>query len=189
MSRARLLLGALLLGGCATVPAPPPAARDAVTDFTVEARFALRLTPDNAAPQSAGGRLTWEHQQGRNRILIASPLGVGLAEIETTPTLSRLHTADGREHSSPDPDALMEEATGQRLPVNRFPAWLLARPTPSADTTRDAQGRPQRVTEDAWRITYEYDQPTPDALPSRLTLTRDRDIELRLRIEDWKTTP
>eukprot|EP00825_Cyclidium_porcatum_P043477 TRINITY_DN6170_c0_g1_i1.p3 TRINITY_DN6170_c0_g1~~TRINITY_DN6170_c0_g1_i1.p3 ORF type:complete len:100 (+),score=25.06 TRINITY_DN6170_c0_g1_i1:289-588(+) len=79
------------------------------------------------APQSSGGRLTWTHQNRSDRVLLSSPLGYGLAEIETTPELSRLRTAEGKQRESTDPDALIEEVTGQRLPVTRLPAWLLGR--------------------------------------------------------------
>ena len=189
LSIAPLWLAAGLLAGCASVPPAALPGRDAVRDFALEARFALRITVPGEAAQSSGGRLSWEHRLSGDRILISSPLGYGLAEIDITPTLSRLQTADGNSRESADPDALMQDVTGQRLPVRQLPAWLLGRSGGNALITRDDQRRPSKLREAGWHIDYAYDEAGPDALPSRLTLSRDNEIELRLRIEEWKETP
>jgi outer membrane lipoprotein LolB len=183
------LLAGVLLAGCTTLPPTAPLHRGQVRDFALEARFALRVSAPGQAPQSAGGRLSWTHRRDHDRILVSSPLGYGLAEIETTPTLSRLKTSDGKTRESSDPDALMEEATGQRLPVARFPAWLLGRPDGAARIELDALGRPTQLHEAGWQVDYAYDDETSDALPARVTLNRDGEIELRLRIEEWKENP
>ena len=43
--------------------------------------------------------------------------------------------------------------------------------------------------EAGWQVDYAYADDTPDALPERVTLRRADEIELRLRIEEWKTAP
>ena len=182
------LLACSLLAGCASAPPGQQAARDQVRDFALEARFALRVSLADKPPESSGGRLDWEHKNGRDRILIANPLGVGVAEIETGPTLSSLRTGDGRHHQSSDPDELIEQVTGQRLPVRQLPGWLLGRGNP-ASIDNDARGRPARLIDAGWQVDYAYADDTPDALPERVTLRRADEIELRLRIEAWKTTP
>lgn len=178
-----------LLAGCSSLPPSAMPARDQVRDFALEARFALRVSLPDQAPQSSGGRLSWTHKNGDNRVLLSSPLGHGMAEIETSPVLSRLHTADGKIYESSDPDALIEEVTGQPLPVTRLPAWLLGRSNGSAKIDNDHHQRPMRLREAGWQIDYAYDDETPAALPARLTLSRDQEIELRLRIEEWKENP
>lgn len=183
------LAGGLLLAGCAATPLAPLPERHLVDEFALEARFALRVSLPAQAPQSAGGRLSWEHRRSGDRILIANPLGVGLAEIETAPGRSRLQTADGKRSESPDADDLIEEVTGQRLPISRLPDWLLGRSADAAALRRDPQGRPTSLDEAGWQIEYTYDDDLPGTLPSRLTLNRQREIELRLRIEEWKQTP
>jgi len=141
------------------------------------------------AIQNSGGHLTWTHQNRSDRVLLSSPLGYGLAEIETTPEISRLHSADGTTRESSDPDALIEDITGQRLPISRLPAWLLGRSGGAAQIETDAQGRPARLIEDGWQVIYSFEDDSPSALPARLTLSRNGEIELRLRIEEWKETP
>lgn len=184
------LLAGIALSACSTLPPPPLPARENLRDFALEGRFALRVSRADAAPQTAGGRLSWEHRGGNDRILIANPLGYGVAEIETTPALSRLRTADGKIRESADADELMEAATGERLPVSRLPAWLLGRS--SAGTLlieRDEQQRPTSLSEAGWQIDYAYDDLAATALPARITLRRADEIELRLRIEEWREAP
>lgn len=183
------LLASAWLAGCSSLPPAALPGREQMRDFAMEARFALRVTLPEQPPQSSGGRLTWTHKAGDNRVLVSSPLGYGLAEIETTPALSRLKTADGKTSESTDPDALMEEVTGQRLPVTRLPAWLLGRASGAAQIDKDSQQRPSRLREAGWQIDYVYEDETATALPTRITLSRDREIELRLRIEEWKDNP
>jgi outer membrane lipoprotein LolB len=183
------LLVASLLSACASIPPVSLPAREQVGDFALEARFALRVSLPEQAEQSSGGRLSWTHKNGDNRILLSSPLGYGLAEIETAAGRSLLRTADGKTLESADPDALMEEVTGQRLPISRLPAWLLGRASNLAQIDTDERQRPTRLREAGWQIDYAYDDDSAAALPTRLTLSRDQEIELRLRIEEWKETP
>jgi len=187
--RFALLLVAGLLSGCASLPPVALSPRDQIRDFSLDGRFALRVTLAGHAPQTSGGRLNWTHQNRIDRVLLSSPLGYGLAEIETTPELSRLHTAEGKTRESTDPDALIEDVTGQRLPVTRLPAWLLGRGGGDAHIEPDAFGRPSTLREAGWQVDYAYDDETPTALPARLTISRDGEIELKLRIEEWKETP
>jgi outer membrane lipoprotein LolB len=187
--RFTLLLAASLLTACASTPPARLADRDNIRDFALEGRFALRVTLSGQAVQNSGGRLTWTHQNRRDRLLLSSPLGYGLAEIETTPEISRLRTAEGKTSEASNPDTLIEEVTGQRLPVSRLPAWLLGRSGGTARIESDAHGRPARLNEDGWQVDYAFEDDSPNALPSRLTLSRNGEIELRLRIEEWKETP
>ncbi|WP_191090420.1 lipoprotein insertase outer membrane protein LolB [Dechloromonas sp. CZR5] len=183
------LLALGLLAGCAGLPPAAPLDRDSIRDFALEARFALRATPSGQSPQSANGRLTWTHTGQRDRVLLASPLGYGLAEIDITPQRSTLRTGDGQESESSDPEELITTATGLPLPVSRLPAWLLGRSGSAATVEPDARGRPGRLIESGWQIDYAYDNDRAAALPARLTIIRPGEVELKLRIEEWRETP
>ena len=188
--------GALALAACATAPVVRPdlPARANLRDFSLEARFALHLERPYEAPETASGRLSWQHRGGVDHILVANPLGQGLAEIERTAAGARLRTSDGRIREAADPAALLQETTGYPLPLGELPAWLLGRPTASGRLEADAQGRPRTLADAGWKIEYSYDSEAADALPARLTLRRDpsaelRSLELRLRIEEWQSNP
>lgn len=184
------LLAALWLAACASVPpaAAPGPARAVLGNFQLEARFALRSTPYGEAPQSASGRLSWRHENAGDRVLVANPLGGGLADIEISRP-SRLTLADGRVREAEDADTLLRETTGYALPVARLAGWLVGRPLADGRLTRDAAGRPQRLLEAGWLVDYAYDDDVPEAMPARLTIIRDGELELRLRIESWSELP
>ena len=111
-SRISALACSLLLAACASVQ-PVSLPRESLQEFAIDARFALRFSAPGEAAQSSGGRLNWQHRQASDQILLANPIGVGIAEIEATPAGARLRTADGRVFESTDPDALVGEITGQ----------------------------------------------------------------------------
>lgn len=182
---------ALALAGCATV-APPPSglpSRTDIRDFALEARFALRLERPYEATQSASGRLSWQHRNDADRILVADPLGQGIAEIEQDAEGVQLRTSNGQVRRATDAAALLQEATGYPLPLGELPAWLLGRPTASGQLQTDDRGRPKTLADAGWRIEYDYDSAAAGALPARLTLRRGGDLELRLRIEEWRSLP
>lgn len=187
----RLLAAVALCGlaACTTLSSPLRVERDQVQAFAINARFALRHTPSGAPPESTGGRLDWQYRDGASLVLIANPLGIGLAELETRPGMARLSTGDKRQYTGTDAEALLYEVTGQALPIRHLPAWLLGRANADGQLTRDRQGRPLRLQEAGWEIDYEYTEENDSALPQRLLLRRPPDLELRLRIEEWKSAP
>lgn len=190
----RLLLAALsgtvlFIAGCATalttVSGLP--ARHEIRDFGLEARFALRLERPHEAPQSASGRLSWMHAGEGDHILVSNPLGQGIATIDRGADGAELRTGDGQVRRARNPAALLEEATGYPLPLSDLPAWLLGRPSSAGRLATDAAGRPLHLSDAGWQIDYGYDSEAEDALPSRLTLRRGNDLEVRLRIEEWRS--
>jgi outer membrane lipoprotein LolB len=184
-----LLAGYTLLAGCSSMPLASRPARDQLRDFALEARFVLRAPGADGSTQSASGRLDWMHKNGEDKILIANPIGFSLAEIEIGTKQASLRTGDGRQFASTDPEALLQEAIGQSLPLRQLVPWLLGQPGPGGQLTRDELGRPLHLNEADWNIDYFYDEEQANSLPSRLHLRQPPATELRLRIEEWKAHP
>ncbi len=183
------LLAGSLLSACAGITSLPLPPREEVRNFTMEARFALRVAEPGKPVENSGGRLSWIHKKSDDRVLLSSPLGVGIAQIDMTPGLATLQTADGQIRSSPDSGALMQELTGLRLPMARLPDWLLGRAGNGSKMGRDDLQRPYQLSEDGWLIEYEYLDANPEALPVLVSVSRGRSLELRLRIEEWRVAP
>ena len=114
---------------------------------------------------------------------------IGLARLDSRPGEARLETGDGRRFVADDPEQLLFDVLGQALPVRQLPRWLLGRTSADDQLQRDPQGRPSRLEEAGWRIDYSYDDEAPGSLPSRLHLRQGEHIDLRLRIEEWKSAP
>lgn len=183
------LVAGILLSACSTLPRPALPERAAWQDFSLTARFALTSRQPDGAEQKAGGRLDWRHQNDEDEILIANPIGIGLARLDSRPGKARLETGDGRQFVADDPEQLLRDVLGQALPVRQLPHWLLGRASVDGRLQRDPQGRPIRLEEAGWRIDYRYEDEAAGSLPSGLHLRQGEHIDLRLRIEDWKSAP
>ncbi|OQA32271.1 MAG: Outer-membrane lipoprotein LolB precursor [Betaproteobacteria bacterium ADurb.Bin341] len=192
-ARALLLLLILLLTACAApLRAPEGLAREELRSFQIEARFSLRLEPDPSKTepgQGASGRLIWRHDGESDHIVFSGPLGQGLAELSSTASGARLRLASGEERQARDAATLLKSFWAYPLPVDQLPRWLLGHFSGAGSLLRDAQGRPSQLTDAGWEIGYAYEDEAVGALPSRLTVRREGEFELRLRIEEWQINP
>lgn len=178
------LFGALCLGACTSLlpssGAPLVTQRNALQDFSLEARFSLRHEEKNHT-----GRLSWRHVGGKDDLLLSSPFGQGLAEISSDASGVRLTTSDGKSYAALDAGELTQEVLGFPLPLEQLLDWVRGRSSNDSADEQDSFGRPLRVRQDGWRVGYEYDSDDPQALPGRLFIEREGVLELRLRIEEW----
>ena len=183
----RLLAVALLsalLGGCAVLSSSPSVTRsDALDDFSLEGRFALRYEDKNYS-----GRLSWRHAAAGDELLLASPFGQGLAQITTSARGAQLTMSDGQVYAAADSESLTRQVLGYPLPLARLTDWVRGRGAAGVFEL-DGHGRPLRLRQDDWRIDYEYDSDDAQTLPSRLVALRDDGLELRLRIDEWAVPP
>jgi len=184
----RLALLSILLGlnACAGLAPSPeakrPPQRDALSDFTLDARFAL-----HHADKPYFGRLSWHHSDDGEQVLLASPLGQGIAEMISNPGGARLTASDGQSYAAESIEILTQQVLGYPLPIKQLADWVRGRSTGGTREEADAYGRPLRLREEVWCIDYEYDSSAIQALPSRLFITREgaEGFDLRLRIEEW----
>jgi len=158
--------------------------------FDLVARFSVQLLA--AAGEEGGrqfsGRLEWQHGRAGDRLLFSDPLGQGVAELQRPQQGAVvLQLADGSRRESSDPDQLLAEVLGVALPLDELSAWVQARPGPGALVEPDAQGRPWRVRESGWLLTYHYGDGA--RLPSRLDASLDGVLKLRLSMESWESLP
>jgi outer membrane lipoprotein LolB len=177
---------AVWLSACAGLP--PSAGekvlpqRDSLQSFFLEGRFSLRHED-----KSYSGRLSWRHAGDDDELLLASPLGQGMAEIVSGAGGARLTTSDGKSYSAADAETLTLQVLGYPLPLKELAGWMrgVSRSEPGEFAAPDSFGRPLGLRQGQWRINYEYDSDDPQALPVRLFIKRDDALELRLRIDEW----
>lgn len=182
---------AALLSGCAslTPPSDAPAARpsrNAISQFKLSGRLAVR----NGA-ESFSGKIDWRHgRDGSDRILLSSPLGQGLAELDADPQGARLRTSDNNRFTAASLDDLSEQVFGTRLPLSNLPRWILGQ-APSTDDrlALDTLGRPVSFSAAGWRVAYpSYENEMANALPALIRLSRD-ELDVRLKIDRWELAP
>lgn len=101
----------------------------------------------------------------------------------------RIQTADGQIQTAPNPDVLLEQAVGARLPVNGLRYWIRGLPEPGTAPAvqTDAEGRLIRLEQDGWIIeylAYAYAAPLSLDLPERI-MARRQELSVKLIIEEW----
>lgn len=159
-----LLFACLLIAGCATLPPPARPPVEAIQSFAFHGRLAVRQGETRHHL-----KIEWRHDPARDEILLATPLGQGVAEIVRDTEGARLTLADKRRFAADDWSELAERAFGFRLPLAASSRWLLGAPA-------DPEG---------WRLrVVERESEAPDALPRLIELERD-DIAVRLLIDAW----
>ena len=166
---------AALLAACATLPAPS----EETPAFELSGRVAVRY-----GGEAASGRAEWRHSAATDDLIIANPIGQGIAEIARRGDAYTLVTADGKRYAASDPEALTQDVLGWRLPLAGLPDWVRGRPLAGVPAeTRYDGARLGMLQQSGWTIEYlEYGE---NGLPRRLRLYRDT-LDIRLVIEEWR---
>ncbi|HQS99009.1 MAG: outer membrane lipoprotein LolB [Hydrogenophilales bacterium 16-64-46] len=172
-------LPVLWLAGCATAPVPMVGEAEPATRWTLTGRLGIQTDS-----QSLSGNLDWRHRPQFDVIVLATPLGQGVARIERRPGEVVLDIPNQPQRRAADAETLMQDALGYSLPLTGLVWWIQARPDPRrpADVKREATGRVERIVQDGWTVDFlQY----ADKRPRKLALIRDG-LELRLVLDSWQ---
>jgi outer membrane lipoprotein LolB len=192
-SRAALsaVLLTALLSGCAALPPPPPPPDVVAIERRVAAAFELegRVSATDGE-QAASGRIHWRHAPAADEWTMFSPLGQVIAQLVSSPAGAHLQTADGRQISAPDAQAMLPELLGVAVPIEGLRYWVQGAARPGARVlSRDPLGRPARITDAGWIIDYtDYAAPGADAPPRRID-AHWGEARVRLVIDTWTPLP
>lgn len=190
-----LLVLTFLLPGCATSPPSLPetasawAARQArlaqLTAWQVEGRIGVI-----SGQEGWHATFQWVQQEASNyRIDLIGPLGQGRVIIESDGQEVRVQTQNGQSWAAPDPDDLLEQTLGVRLPVKGLQYWVrgLPAPGPAPVLQTDTHGRLARLEQNGWIIEYLIYAPASILkldLPERI-IAQHQDLSVKLVIEQW----
>lgn len=180
----------IVLSGCATAPEIVRQARpDGVRVTSVEQVEAFQLSGRIGVKydeQGFSGNLRWLHAAQRDEILILSPLGQGVAQIEQNAAGVVLTTSDQQRYQAQDAETLTENVLGWRLPLTGMRDWVLGRAAPGkAEIQLDQFKRPVRLIQDGWQIDYQaFREADGLMLPQKLTMRR-QDLEMKLIVDNW----
>lgn len=183
---------ALLLAGCATLPAArPPLDADqqrdqlqGLADFSFTGRVAID-------GQDSTPSMEWRQRRDVARIRLISPLGVGGLRVEYSPGRLRLENSSGVKLDS-EAEQLLAKELGFVPPFDSLRYWVLGLPAPGSTAVQihDADGWVQQLDQQGWTITYRRSAQVQTALgslrlPALLTATRG-ELGLRLVIDRWR---
>ena len=183
-----------LLTGCAVSPTTSPeatkawVARQSALQHLMQWNAAGRIGVVNGSEGWHAG-FQWAQQGSDYRIDLIGPLGQGRVRVEGDEQAVRIQTADGQIQTAPNPDVLLEQAVGARLPVNGLRYWIRGLPEPGTAPAvqTDAEGRLIRLEQDGWIIeylAYAYAAPLSLDLPERI-MARRQELSVKLIIEEW----
>ncbi len=177
----------VLLASCAPLPERPAGRWTAPewSTWSLAGRLALR-----AGERGGTANLYWRQEGAAYFIRLNGPFGQGGVEISGGPTGVVLRQAGGGEYRAGDPETLLLQATGWRLPLSGLRYWIFGRPEPglAVELQRDEAGRPTRLDQAGWTIRFEKYRSFGGAeLPARIRLER-ADVRLKLVIDRWQQT-
>lgn len=158
-----------------------PVAVDA--PFAIEGRLSARQ-----GTQAIAVHFAWTHAAPRDELVVATPLGQTLAELDGDTSVPRVavRMADGRRDDARDWSELTARTLGVALPVTWLAAWV--RGTPHADAPHaaefDATGRVSVLRQNGWEIVYAYADEA-SRLPSRLRIAYP-DIAIAIAVDRWR---
>jgi outer membrane lipoprotein LolB len=177
-----LLLGLTACAAVAPRSVTPPVPMVIAPAWSLQGRISVKT-----GEESLSGQLQWQHQRDGDTLMLASPLGQGVAKIVRDGAGVVLERPGEPARQAPTVEALTEDALGYALPVAGLVYWVQANADPAShyDITRDDQGRPARISQDGWTIEYlQYFSDNPGQ-PRKMKLLRD-DLEIRLVIDTWQ---
>jgi len=178
-----LLVAMAVLNGCASLALAPERVTRAAP-FEIVGRV---LVSYDGKGFTAGVR--WAHAADADEVWLMTPTGQALAQIREDAEGATLVGVDQVKYRAGNIEAMTKRALGWELPAKRLQHWVRGTPapdTPAEITERDESGRIRRLTQDGWRITYEY-----YAAPENAGLPRRMDVvgatqTLRLVIDNWE---
>jgi outer membrane lipoprotein LolB len=132
--------------------------------------------------------LRWEQTPRGFSIDITNPLGQTVARIQGDAAGVAAQTSDGRSLNASDPDDLVEEAIGVRIPVGGLRYWVRGLPDPAKPGTPfgDDKSRLVRLEQSGWTIEYpRYARVSTLDLPALIRARQD-DLEVRLVVDQWR---
>ena len=196
-----LAVGVALLAGCETLTEVIPSERGtAGPDTTWEAharelsRFRNWSMLGVVALRSGGdaSRVTmrWRQKRDAYHLRFMGPLGVGLLEIEGSPTGVEARYPNGRRSSADSPEMLLEQEIGWTVPLQGLRYWLVGAPAPDSATSKmeiDDHGRLARLEQAGWTVVYErYGELDDLALPERVRFSSES-VDATVVVRRWKS--
>lgn len=198
MKRVWLLPVVLLLGACAGVPSgksPSGEGLDAwhshrerlegLDEWTATGRISIR-----SENRTWSATLQWRQTGEHYRIRLVAPLGQGGVEIEGGPGDVTLRTTSHEIYHASDPDHLLVDTLGWRIPVRGLRYWILGLPDPGQPMPvikLDDQGRLQHLEQTGWDIEYPGYTPAREPMLPRKLYLRRSEFQVRLVVTEWQT--
>jgi outer membrane lipoprotein LolB len=189
------LLLILLVVGCSPTPPRP------LPDTAPEKSWQLRQSQlKQLTHWQLSGRLAvlseheawhmsveWQQRSERYSLNIIAPLGQGSMRLHGDAVQVMLITEEGETINANDPDLLLYQQLGWKLPVSALRYWVLGLPAPGDyQQTLDEYGHLNHLQQAGWEIEFlDYQPQLGVELPRKVFVSNHR-AKVKLVINNWK---
>jgi outer membrane lipoprotein LolB len=155
----------------------------ALRNWVAYGRIALR-----AEEEAWNITMHWRQQGERYQIRFSGPLGQGAMELSGDGTRVTLRTASNEVRSAPDPETLLFDTVGWRVPLRGLHYWIRGLATDPAAVSSldlDPAGRLKRLSQDGWRVQFlRYAAVDDLELPTKVSLENSK-VSARIVVKRW----
>lgn len=198
LKRTLILLIALLLSACATIPADDIVPNKKLTwserqkELTTIKKWQVTGAIGLTTPKKAySASINWQQAGLAYNMRLFGPLGAGQIKLIGTPNKVTMSTADNKHYSSSNAQTLLLQRTGWHLPVENLIYWIKGIPVPGVDASKtfDAFNRLTDMKQDGWHIQFKrYTSSNGVNLPNKIFLS-NRSFKVKLVIKRWRVLP
>lgn len=132
--------------------------------------------------------LNWRQDGDAYRIRLGGPLGQGGLELVGDASSVTLKTADNKTYTADDPEQLLYETVGWRIPLSGLRYWILGRTEPRVrvDSIQiNKAGRVLMVEQSGWQVRYlRYNDFERLVLPTKAALETEH-LSAKVLVTRW----
>lgn len=137
---------------------------------------------------------SWHQDNRAYRLQLSSAfLGMGSVQLEGDHDYLMIRTGDGERYVSDDPEELVLQVTGWRLPLSVLPYWARGVPAPTqeAELGFAPEGELKMLIQAGWEVHFQrYSEPDDGAMPLPTLITATNGAaRVRLAINKWQLDP
>ncbi len=162
-------------------------------NFLLTGRVAVK-----GGKESFSGGVQWRHVEAGDEILLLSPLGQTLAQIQLNPDGASLTTSEHQSYHAANVESLTEQVLGWHLPLEGLQYWVqgVNSPVTASEIDLDIDGRAVAIRQDGWDIDYSsyfpaqavhvtQTQSGAQAGRPRLLRLKRGDLQIKLVVDAW----
>lgn len=191
---AALAMLMLVIAACAPVARRPVVVGDETVQALREVELARystwaftgRLAIDQGG-EGGNARVEWRQDGKDFDIRLSAPITRQSWRLRQVGDRITLEGLDGGIREGADPESLLMEATGWRIPLAAMAAWVRGVRAPGpADLSFDDFGLPATIRQEGWAVEYRGWSVLDPALPTKV-FARRGSASVRLVIEKWES--